>query len=233
MVTVLSDASNGWGKRADDHKMHGVNLTEPFTGCIVLLLIRTFTRIGFQVLDVSSDNLLHSVLQTLVYADIFDYPLTAQEVYRYLTSGGASAEEVAGVLSNKTFFTRVGDYFTLHGREKIVETRKRRATIAAQLWPKAVRYGRIIARLPFVRMITVTGSLAMNNTQEEQDIDYMIVTAPGHLWTCRALSLLVARWAELEGVKLCPNYLVTTNALAFKERSLYVAHELTQMVPLS
>ena len=185
------------------------------------------------MLDVSSDNLLHSVFQTLVYADIFDYPLTAQEVYRYLTSGGASAEEVAGVLSNKTFFTQVGDYFTLHGREKIVETRKRRAAIAAQLWPKAVRYGRIIARLPFVRMIAVTGSLAMNNTQEEQDIDYMIVTAPGHLWTCRALSLLVARWAELEEVKLCPNYLVTTDALAFEERSLYVAHELAQMIPLS
>ena len=185
------------------------------------------------MVDVSSENLLHSVFQTLAYADIFDYPFTAQEVYRYLTSGGATAEEVESALSNQTLFTQVGDYFTLRGREQIVETRKQRAAIAARLWPKAVRYGRIIARLPFVRMVAVTGSLAMNNTQADQDIDYMIVTAPGHLWTCRALSLLVARWAKLEGVKLCPNYLVTTNALAFKERSLYVAHELTQMVPLS
>ena len=185
------------------------------------------------MVDVSSENLLHSVFQTLAYADIFDYPFTAQEVYRYLPSGGATAEEVESALSNQTLFTQVGDYFTLRGREQIVETRKQRAAIAARLWPKAVRYGRIITRLPFVRMVAVTGSLAMNNTQAGQDIDYMIVTAPGHLWTCRALSLLVVRWAKLEGVKLCPNYLVTTNALAFKERSLYVAHELTQMVPLS
>lgn len=73
----------------------------------------------------------------------------------------------------------------------------------------------------------------MNNTDEGKDVDYMIVTAPNHLWTCRALTLLVARLAKLEGVRLCPNYLVTTNALDLKERSLYVAHEVAQMIPLS
>jgi hypothetical protein len=82
-------------------------------------------------------------------------------------------------------------------------------------------------------MVAVTGSLAMNNTDEGKDVDYMIVTAPNHLWTCRALSLLVARFAKLEGVSLCPNYLVTTNAMDLKERSLYVAHELAQMIPFS
>ncbi len=91
----------------------------------------------------------------------------------------------------------------------------------------------MIAKLPFVRMVAVTGSLAMSNTDEGKDIDYMIVTEPGRLWLCRALSILIARFAKLEKVSLCPNYLVTTNALEFKERSLYVAHELAQMIPLS
>ncbi|HEX6035211.1 MAG TPA: hypothetical protein VFY83_12280, partial [Anaerolineales bacterium] len=104
---------------------------------------------------------------------------------------------------------------------------------AARLWPKAARYGRIIARLPYVRMVAVTGSLAMNNADEGKDVDYMIVTAPNHLWTCRAFTLLLARIAKLEGISLCPNYLVTTNALEFKEESLYVAHEVAQMIPIS
>jgi hypothetical protein len=82
-------------------------------------------------------------------------------------------------------------------------------------------------------MVAITGSLAMKNADEGKDVDYMVVTAPNHLWTCRALSLLVARFAKLEGVSLCPNYLVTTNAMDLKERSLYVAHELAQMIPLS
>jgi hypothetical protein len=178
-------------------------------------------------------DILQCVFQTLVYADVFDYPLTAPEVYRYLTATKATFEEVSRVLSEESHFSQVREYFTLRGREHIVDVRKRRTEVAARLWPKAVRYGRIIALLPFVRMVAVTGSLSMNNTDEGNDVDYMIVTAPSHLWTCRALTLLAARIAKLEGVRLCPNYLVTTNALEFKEQSLYVAHEVAQIIPLS
>jgi hypothetical protein len=187
----------------------------------------------FALLDVPADNLLRSIFHTLAYSDVFDYPLTAAEVYCYLTSVSASLEEVAQALADETLFARVGDYFTLRGREAIVDVRKRRSEIAKRLWPKARHYGRILAGLPFVRMVAVTGSLAMDNTDEGRDIDYMIVTATGHLWTGRLLSLVVARFARLEGVSLCPNYLVTTNALEFTERSLYVAHELAQMIPLA
>lgn len=194
------------------------------------------------MLDVYSENLpekphettiSQSVFHTLAYADVFDYPLTAPEVYRYLTSTSGTMEEVTRALSDESLFSQTGEYFTLCGRETIIETREQRAHIAARLWRKAIDYGRIIASFPFVKMVAITGSLAMSNTEEGKDIDYMIVTAPNHLWTCRALSLLLARIAKLEGVNLCPNYLLTTNALALKERSLYVAHELAQMIPLS
>jgi hypothetical protein len=145
----------------------------------------------------------------------------------------APLEDVIQALADESLFTRAGYYFTLRGRERIVEIRERRLEVATRLWPTALRYGRIIARLPFVRMVAVTGSLAMNNADEGKDVDYMIVTTPKRLWLCRALALLVTRFARREGVNLCPNYLVTTNALELKERSLYVAHELAQMVPLS
>src|SRR5215207_6195203 len=185
------------------------------------------------VLDVSTGKLLHSVRHTLAYADVFEYPLTAPEVYLYLTSTKATIAEVTRALSDKSLFSQTEEFFTLPGREEIVETRKRRAQVAARLWSKAARYGRIIAQLPFVRMVAVTGSLSVNNTDEGKDVDFMIVTARNHLWTSRALALLIARIARLEGICLCPNYLVTTTALELKERSLYVAHELAQMVPLS
>ncbi|HKG54555.1 MAG TPA: hypothetical protein VKB04_09865, partial [Anaerolineales bacterium] len=187
------------------------------------------------MLNVSSKNLLRSVLHTLAYADVFDYPLTAHEVYRYLPMADASFEDVIELLNNTALFSKIEDYYTLHGREQIVKTRKRRARVAGRLWPKATRYGRLITSLPFVRMVAVTGSLAMNNVDDSKDIDidYLIVTMPNHLWTCRALALMVARFARLEGVSLCPNYLVATNALNLDDHSLYVAHELAQMIPLS
>lgn len=184
------------------------------------------------MLERSSENLLHSVFQTLAYADVFNYPLTAREIHRYLTLSNISLDQVTQTLQERAFFSNIGDYYTLSGREEIVQTRRRREKVAQRLWQKAARYARFLARLPFVRMVAVTGSLAMNNTEDGNDIDYMIVTAPSHLWTCRALTLLVARIAKLEHVSLCPNYLVTTHALKIEEHSLYVAHEMTQMIPV-
>lgn len=185
------------------------------------------------MLDVSTEKLLHSIFQTLAYADVFEYPLTAYEVYRYLGFVDTTLEEVTGLLGESTLFSKVEEYYALRGREEIVGTRKRRAEVAQRLWPRATQYGRIIAALPFVRMVAVTGSLAVDNAELGGDIDFMIVTAPNRLWSCRALSLLVARFAKWHGIQLCPNYLLTTNALVLEERSLYVAHEVAQMIPLS
>jgi hypothetical protein len=178
-------------------------------------------------------NLSRAILHTLAYADVFDYPLTACEVHRYLTGVQASLEEVERALTDTNLFARVGEYFTLRGREGIVQLREQRGEIASRLWRKALRYGRLIASLPFVRMAAVTGSLAMDNAEAGNDVDYLLVTQPGRLWTVRALTLALARLVRPERVRLCPNYLLTTNALELGDHSIYVAHELVQMIPLS
>ncbi len=185
----------------------------------------------------SYPRLVDAILQTAAYADVFDYPLTAVEIHRYLTGVRASPESVelaldSGLLSGGPVLRKVENFYTLPGRETLAHTRLRREEIAGQMWPEAVRYGRLIASLPFVRMLAVTGSLAMNNVERDPDIDYFIVTVPGRLWTVRALALAAARMAALQGARLCPNYLVTERALVFPEQSLYSAHELAQMVPL-
>jgi hypothetical protein len=43
----------------------------------------------------------------------------------------------------------------------------------------------------------------------------------------------VVRLAGLRGVSLCPNFLLTQNALDTPQHSLYAAHEFAQMVPLA
>lgn len=177
--------------------------------------------------------LSNAILHTAAYADVFDYPLTSAEIHRYLIGIRAPYETVARFLREGTQLSRVGDFYSLPNREMLVETRQRRERIAEQLWPKAVEYGRLIARLPFVRMVAVTGALAVNNSEEGDDIDYLIVVEPGRLWSCRVLVMVVRRLAALKGVTLCPNYLVSLRTLAFSDRSLYTAHEIIQMVPLA
>src|SRR5207244_5456203 len=111
-------------------------------------------------------------------------------------------------------------FYTLPGRESLVAVRHRRAAIAARLWPAALAYARVIAGLPFVRMVAVTGSLAWHNVDDGGNIDYLIVTAPDHLWVCRWLTAALNRAARLEGARICPHYVITTRSLTFADRSL-------------
>ena len=179
----------------------------------------------------------HALLKTLAYADVFDYPLTAEEIHLYLAGQSTDLDTVRaaldGDLLHSGYLARRDGYYMLRGRETIAEVRQRRATIAAQMWPRALYYGAIIGELPFARMVAVTGALAVENVEAGADIDYMIVTEPGRLWLCRALVVLVVRWAARLGDILCPNYLVSEKALVFEDRSLYTAHEVIQMVPVT
>ena len=181
--------------------------------------------------------LIRAILDTIVYADVFDYPLTKQQIHRYLTGLCAPPELVFDQLKKMGppdgILQNIGQYTLLVGRENIVKTRVLREKVAARLWPAALRYGKLIAGLPFVRMVAVTGSLAMNNVDENGDIDYLIVTANGRLWLCRLLVLGVVWLAARERVSLCPNYLITERALEISNHSLYAAHEFAQMVPVA
>lgn len=178
-----------------------------------------------------------AVWRTVTYADLFDYPLTAVEIHRYLEETAATVAEVETVLANGRlqpgFLARVGDYYALAGREKTAATREARARTAEQLWPAALYYGRLMASLPFARMVAVTGSLSMNNVDEGADIDYLIVARNGRVWLNRAFAITIVRLAARQGYSLCPNYILAERALNFPDQNLYTAHEITQMIPLS
>jgi hypothetical protein len=177
------------------------------------------------------------VVRAVAYSDVFDYSLTAGEIHRYLMDVSATPAEVGAVLSNgrlvPRFLSCLDQHYTLPDREAIVETRRERAEQARKAWAPAFRYGRIIAGLPFVRMVAVTGELAMDNVGPWSDIDYFIVTEPGRLWLSRLMVVAVVRFAALRGPEICPNYLLSERSLVLDDRNLYTAHEVAQMVPIS
>lgn len=182
-------------------------------------------------------RLERSAVETLAYADVFDYPLTLRELHRYLRMPCASPAqlrlEVLPALVTKGLIVEHGDLLMLPDRESIADLRESRHHSSARLWPRARRYAAMMARFPFVRLVAVSGSLAVDNVHPRDDIDYFVVTAPGRLWTARALVVALVRLAARFGDTLCPNYFVTTGAMSLAERSVFVAHELTQLVPLS
>src|SRR5574341_231549 len=187
--------------------------------------------------DVQLTSLEQGILDALAYADVFDYPLTAEEIHCYLVGMEATVEDVQAALADPTTLARHTEvhstYHTLSGRSEIVALRQQRAATARRVWQTAMRYGAWIARLPFVRMVAVTGALAVDNVREADDIDYLIVAVPGRLWISRAFVILLVKLAAWLGHDLCPNYFLSERALQLDDHSLFAAHELVQMVPLA
>jgi hypothetical protein len=177
------------------------------------------------------------VLLAVAYGDIFNSAMTVDEIQRYLVGARAPIPTVRQLVWEETKQTRrlsqQGEAVCLAGREDLFAIRHRRQAIAQDRWAAARTYGRILAGLPFVRMVAVTGSLAMDNLEAGGDIDFLVVTEPGRLWLCRAMTILVVRWAAQYGERLCPNYFISKDSLESKPQNLYNAHELAQMVPLN
>jgi hypothetical protein len=179
-----------------------------------------------------------AVLRTLLYADVFDFPLTLAELHHFLIHDEpVSLKQIEEVLTASNPVGKFAElergYIVCAGRQALIDQRIAREKASQTLWPLALYYGRWLARLPFVRMVAVTGALAMRNAAgEHDDLDYMIVTAEGRVWLARAFSILVVRVARLRGVVICPNYVLAESALEQQKKDLFIAHEIAQMIPI-
>src|SRR3990172_5856176 len=185
------------------------------------------------MLDNLPEDLSRAVLYTVAYADIFDYPLTALEIHRYLTGVSIPLDALIRTLDEDRLLTRTGDYFTLPGRAEIVSIRIQREARSRKLMPRAIQYGRILGGLPYIRMVALTGSLAVLNLSQGADMDYMLVTQPGRLWTARAFAVTFGRLMRPFGHRICVNLLVSENALSWPVHDLYSAREMCQMIPIT
>lgn len=187
-----------------------------------------FTAVTIGVLE-------RAILETLLYSDLFDYPLTLGEVVLYLGGVRSTADDVRACLERTHYLAgrviEIDGYLALRGREALIARRLERTASSDQLWRRARRFVRVLRLLPFVRMIAITGALSMKNSAAGDDIDVLIVTAPGHVWLTRAFAIALVYAGKLCGDTLCPNYVISERALALDKHTLFVAHEFIQMVP--
>lgn len=177
-------------------------------------------------------TLRQAILETLAYSDVFDHPLTLDDLHKFLVTP-ASHAEIEACLPDMDGVSCMEGYYFLSHQVNIVNIRKSRESNSRKAFDRAIFYGHILGRLPFIRMVALTGSLAMLNLSKNRDMDFMIAAKPGHVWTARAFALLFGRLARLFGDVICPNVIVSENALAWDAKNLYTAREFAQMIPIS
>lgn len=195
--------------------------------------------------------LAKNILATLAYYDALDYPLSAFEIWKYLlrfdyAEGSLpgdvfSLAEVATQLQDealKSFICSRNGMWFLKGREELVAKRVARAKVSM---PKLRRLKRTVSWLrfvPFVRMVAVTGTLAMKHAKANSDWDTLIVLKEGALWRGRTLLTILLhlggkrRHGKHITNRVCLNYFATTEGMEVPAKDLYSSSEYMFILPL-
>lgn len=192
-----------------------------------------------------SRDISHAITNTLKYSDHFGFPLTLPELYTRLIQSSCTKSQLTKSLSalvNQRKLEKTGGYYYLPGRSELVARRQHNFHHSQHPLSKARVLATKLGHIPGVLAIYLTGSLAMSNSGSDSDIDFMIITKNGQLWTTRFLLTLYTTilglrrtpHSKTHSAKLCLNLYLSPASylLPPQKRSLYTAYELIQAVPL-
>ncbi len=187
-----------------------------------------------------------AILKTFIYADLFDFPLTRDEIWQRLIwkRGPKRLRKedfdiaLERIEKEKRIEKDSGLYFLL-GRTKIVRIRKKRGVEAIRKFKIAKKIAKILKVIPTIKFVGLTGSVAAKNAERIDDIDLFIISSSGWLWTTRffttlLLSILGVRRKPGEKKsqnKICLNMFLDEDHLDVfvKDKDLFLAYEIYQL----
>lgn len=176
-----------------------------------------------------------AVVRTLLYFDLFHYPLRADEIERFLGLPAAEAHDLQSDLSGLVDEGTIKQHAGFFGFGDLVAAVDRRCADnirAEKRMGKARRMSRFIGRFPFVRGVMLSGSISKGCLAKDGDIDYFVITEPGRLWIARTLLIGFKKLFLFNNRKdFCVNYFVDLDHLAIEDRNLFTATEVLTVVP--
>lgn len=197
--------------------------------------------------------IIDSIVRTILYADIFDYPLTSYEIWKWLiaSKGKITFTDIASALGDKKTTGKSGlfniieekeGYYFLKNKKKLVTLRKNRSSCSEAKIKLAQKYTFLLRFFPCIKLVGISGGLAIKNADENDDIDLFIITQHEFIWVARFISIIimellrVRRKPSSDSVKnlVCLNMFMDESSLSLlpNERDMFSAHEVVQMYPI-
>jgi len=178
----------------------------------------------------------HAIIRTLIYFDLFKYPLRRDEIQALFTTEICTRDLISSAITelvDRGLILEYGDFLLVQEDTSIIDRRLTGNALAYRAVGVARRIARLLANFPFVRGVMLSGSLSKNYMDAGSDFDFFIITAPRRLWLCRSLlaaarKAIPKRWNRY----FCFNYFIDAEALEIPDRNLFTATELAFLRPL-
>lgn len=189
-----------------------------------------------------SVSLEQAVKTVVARFDIFDFPLTAFEIWQFCPIT-TSYQEVEKCLATSTRIETHNGFFFMPGRVEIIATRQNRYRDSYQKIRTAKKLIGLFSWLPFIRSIMLANIIGPNNVKAQSDIDLFIVTKKNRVWMIKGIASFIFAVLNLRPTKkkskntVCLSYLVDETALdlsngLFNNNDWYFGYWLSGLVPL-
>lgn len=182
------------------------------------------------------NKLKNEVVKTLLYFDIFSFPLKPEEIYRFCQCQTSLADinEALVVLLAEGQIHYQSPYYAVREGTKLALLRDKKFELSTEMMKRARRNAAFISQFPFVRGVAISGSLSKYSADESADIDFFIITASHRLWVCRSFLHFFKKLTFLVGRQhdFCMNYFLDREELMLKDKNLYTAFESISIIPV-
>lgn len=189
-----------------------------------------------------------AISKTLAYFDIFDYPLTIEELKQFLWFAKKLDDmdffnNLQTMLDNKHIFCKHNFYF-LKDRQENVKKRQLKVKLLEQKMAIAKRAIDKLRKVPFLRAVFVCNNVAFGFPNEDSDIDVFMVTQKNYIWLVRFFSTIILKFFRLRTSKhnhkdkVCLSFYATDNNLNLenlrmkKRADIYLVYWLLRLVPI-
>jgi hypothetical protein len=175
-------------------------------------------------------------LRSVLYASVFDYPLTAEQLHACLIAARAEPSAIEAWYANSDMLQDAIEYrdgyFFPRGRCDLIAIRHARERSSRAVFRDLQRPLALVLRMPFVRMVALSGSLAHLNADAGADLDLFVITAPSRVWGVTTTLILLSRllgWRD----RLCLNYVISERHLRVEPCDLFAANQIIHLRPLT
>lgn len=177
------------------------------------------------------------IIDTLSYFDVFNYPVTLDQIYLFLHYNQIQKKLIKECLEEMSTIENKNGFYFFSGKQEIALKRKLRKNDNCKKVLTAARYSNLLRMIPGVKMVALTGSVAMLNASADDDIDMFIITRKNMLWTTRLMATFITKILGIKREyksrknkdKLCLNMFLDERDMELSEKNLYTAHEIVQM----
>ncbi len=179
------------------------------------------------------------------YRDVFNAPVNIAHLKKWMgidQSLAAEFEDSLSQLVKENYLSQSGDYLTIPSKVHLSEEQNAKDKLTHKLLSKGRKTLMNIGRLPFVKFIGVSGSIAANNPTINThgigigkiDLDLFVITSKNTLWMFLLFERIYTNFIKLMrgGHFYCFNFVTEASFLEIYNKNFFTATEIINVKPV-